>query len=177
MNNSSTFAIILHLLKGLKELGSWCGETHIQKTLFFLETLFNTETDLNFILYKHGPFSFTLKETLDDMKLKGLIQLELVPPYGPKHIVTESGEKFLLNNSEILNKWSVAIQTIVNAIGGKRVVELEKLSTSLLIFEKGIREREDMAIELNRVKPHINLEDARNAITEFFTIYEKIVKN
>jgi uncharacterized protein YwgA len=53
-------AILTRLIEQLRNGGSWCGETHVQKATFFLQELLNVPLSLDFILYKHGPFSFDL---------------------------------------------------------------------------------------------------------------------
>ena len=74
--------LILNLAVALRNNGSWAGETHIQKGSYFLDTLLNVPTGLNFILYKHGPFSFDLRELLTDMEAQGFIKWNSLPPYG-----------------------------------------------------------------------------------------------
>jgi hypothetical protein len=36
---SSRCALIVDLIKRLRERGSWCGETHIQKAMFILQDI------------------------------------------------------------------------------------------------------------------------------------------
>ena len=60
--------ILLSLIESMKDNGSWCGETHIQKSMYFLQTMFLVPTDFEYILYKHGPFSFELRDSLGDMR-------------------------------------------------------------------------------------------------------------
>ena len=77
-------ALLLSLMKSLKCRGSWCGETHTQKATFFLQELLHVPLGYNFILYKHGPYSFDLNEELTAMRADGMIHLVPQPyPYGP----------------------------------------------------------------------------------------------
>ena len=39
MDNLIRWSILLELISELKNAGSWCGETHIQKSAFFLEEM------------------------------------------------------------------------------------------------------------------------------------------
>ena len=41
MGRLQNVVLLLALIEGLKEKGSWCGETHIQKVVYFLWKLFN----------------------------------------------------------------------------------------------------------------------------------------
>ena len=51
-------AILTQLVGNLRREGSWCGETHVQKATFFLQELMEVPLGFNFVLNKHGPFSF-----------------------------------------------------------------------------------------------------------------------
>ena len=39
MNRLQRAAILLTLLDALRQRGSWCGETHLQKSVYFLEEM------------------------------------------------------------------------------------------------------------------------------------------
>ena len=39
MERLKRYAIVLSLIEQLRERGGWCGETHIQKTTYFLQNL------------------------------------------------------------------------------------------------------------------------------------------
>lgn len=94
MNRLQRAAVITRLLDELHQQGSWCGETHVQKSVYFLQALLNVPTDYEFILYKHGPFSFELKDALSEFRADGLIDLIAQPyPYGPSYDATETGKK------------------------------------------------------------------------------------
>ncbi len=52
-------ALIAEMAERLHEKGSWCGEIHLQKALYFLQELFEVPTRFNFILpvfVRRGPF-------------------------------------------------------------------------------------------------------------------------
>ncbi|MCL6557372.1 MAG: hypothetical protein K6U74_00970, partial [Firmicutes bacterium] len=57
-------ALLLSLVKAMESQGSWCGETHIQKCSYFLQAMLGVPLGFEFILYKHGPFSFDLRDEL-----------------------------------------------------------------------------------------------------------------
>jgi len=56
--------VLLDLIDRLNRGGSWCGETHIQKSVYFLQELLGVPLDFNTIFYKHGPYSFDLADEL-----------------------------------------------------------------------------------------------------------------
>lgn len=57
-------AVILSLIENLRAKGSWCGETHIQKATYFVQELLRVPLEFEFVLYKHGPYSFDLSDEL-----------------------------------------------------------------------------------------------------------------
>src|SRR4051794_16995837 len=77
-------SIVLRLSEALRQRGSWTGETHIQKATYFLQELLQLPTGFEFVLYKHGPFSFDLRATLTFMEAEDLVCWQPRPyPYGP----------------------------------------------------------------------------------------------
>lgn len=95
MNSLAQEAILVRLARRLYEHGSWSGETHIQKTTYLASVLLAIPFDFDFILYKHGPFSFELRDELDDMRVDGLLErVPQGPRYGPRLLVSPRGREF-----------------------------------------------------------------------------------
>jgi len=91
MNPKDQFSVLLDLVVELRNSGSWTGETHVQKATYLLQELLGLPTGFEFVLYKHGPFSFELREALERMEAGRLIELEEQRyPYGPKSFKTLS---------------------------------------------------------------------------------------
>ncbi len=65
MNRLQRAAVLLTLLDALKQRGSWCGETHLQKSVYILQELFGVQLGFTFVLYRHGPYSFDLSQAVD----------------------------------------------------------------------------------------------------------------
>jgi uncharacterized protein YwgA len=165
------YAITLALAKELWKQDSWCGETHLQKSMFFLETLGDASIGYHFILYKHGPYSFDFHDHLDELKALGLIDLEYTPPYGPRYKVTERGEWLIRDQQIDSTPHRVAITTTANCLGAKKVKELEQLGTALLVWKENQTAPTDArAHRLTILKPHISPEEATKATQEFETI-------
>ena len=61
-------AIVVETIARLRSHGSWAGETHVQKSLFFLKNLLRVPLNYNFVLYKHGPYSFDLHHDVGKMR-------------------------------------------------------------------------------------------------------------
>jgi hypothetical protein len=166
MNPQEQKAIILKLLNTLKQNGSWCGETHIQKAAFCLNEITRVPLIYTFILYKHGPFSFDLRDELSLMHSDELIDIKINPsPYGPSLQITPKGEKYMERFSKILQTNKKQINFIGEVLGPKGVAELERLATALYITRKEnttcIKSRVSL---INKIKPHISINQANDAV-------------
>jgi len=166
VNKGKRFAILLKLSSELLGHGSWCGETHIQKAVFLLQQVLSVDVESQFILYKHGPFSFDLRDSITEMIANGLLE-EVIrrSDYGPTLMATKESAGFLERFPKTTAKYSPQIEFITDWIRDKNVGELERLTTAAFLIEnlKNI-DYEEMANELVRVKPHISMQDARAAI-------------
>lgn len=167
MNRLQKVAIILDLAHELKRKGSWCGELHLQKAVYFLQELVNIPTLYEFILYKYGPFSFELRDELTSMRADGLIKLQLQPsPYGPSLVITEHGEKLKNRFPLTINRYNKKIKFVAKIIGNKDADALEQLSTAFYVTrEKLIRKDVNKRAHcIRKLKPQISQDDATNAI-------------
>ena len=166
MKRLQKVSIIINLMNRLKEKGSWCGETHIQKSLYFLQELTKVPLEFEFILYKHGPFSFDLRDELTAMRADGLIENVVQPyPYGPSLNSTKSGNNIHEFFPITTEKYSDELSFIAKYLGDKTVAELERMGTALYISSQSDNENmNEKAEEIIRLKPHVNLVDARIAV-------------
>lgn len=168
MNRRQREAIILSLTDSLRTNGSWCGETHLQKATYFLEELAKVPLELNFILYKHGPFSFGLRDELSSMQGDGLIQLRVQPrPYGPSFAPTDRGERLKQRWHKTVAAHRDQVDFVARGLGSRGVAELERLGTALYVSGKDasgdVCRRTARICEL---KAHISEEEAREAVEE-----------
>ncbi|HNX18050.1 MAG TPA: hypothetical protein PKM50_06965 [Methanoregula sp.] len=166
MERLKNIAILLQLIDALKENGSWCGETHVQKATYSLQQLKSVPLNFNFILYKHGPFSFDLRDELTAMRADGLISLQIMnESYGPQLRITERGQAILKLFAKTSEEYRNSVQFIGSTLGNKGVVDLEKLATALYVTNdmkiKGTDERVQKIVQL---KPHITQEQAEKAV-------------
>ena len=168
-------AIILDLMDKLKEQGSWCGETHLQKAVYFLVEFADVPLELEFVLYKHGPFSFELRDEITAMRADGLIKLQPQPyPYGPSLVTTDSGRRLKERWPKTLNKYRDRIASVATLLGGIGVVELEPLATALYITREHPDESVDNhARRLHKLKPHISIDKAKVAIYKIDQMLEE----
>jgi uncharacterized protein YwgA len=170
-------AIVLSVIEKLFERGSWCGETHIQKSTYFLQELLNVPLDFEFILYKHGPFSFDLSDELLAMRADEIIQLQSRSPYGAS--IVPAGRSKLLKAiyPNTLRKYRKRVEFIANELGGKGASALERVATALYVSLKAQAEESinigDKAAYLHKLKPHISLEEAGLALEDWSNISDR----
>lgn len=168
MKRLQRYAVVLSLIERLLKRGSWCGETHIQKSTYFLQELLGVPLGFEFILYKHGPFSFDLSDELLAMRADDVIQLELRPPYGPS--VQPGQRRKLLKRlfPKTLQKYKGRVEFVAKELGGYGVADLESLATAFYfdIQHSNVRSAniDRKASYIHHLKPHISLEQARIAL-------------
>jgi uncharacterized protein YwgA len=157
-------AVLLSLIKEMRARGSWCGETHIQKATYFLQELLGIPMGLEFILYKHGPFSFDLSDEITAMRADALIQYQTREPYGPSLFPTEESQEFLLQYPKTLKNYAKEIQFVAEKIGTLGVAELERLATALYVTFNENGQRTSLEDRITELKPHIKIDEAREAV-------------
>ena len=175
MDRLKRAALVTRLIELLRDQGSWCGETHIQKSTLFVQDLMKVPLCFNFILYKHGPFSFDLRDELTGLRADGLIQLEPQWPYGPRVTPTDLSNYIQNISSKTLKKYNDRIAFVANKLGAKGVTELERLATAFFLKQRpeaGVS-IDDRTKQLTELKSHILPGIARAAIEEVDRIIEE----
>ncbi len=167
MNRLQRDAIVAMTIEELGKQGSWSGETHVQKAIYFLQEMLDVSTGFEFVLYKHGPFSFNLRDELMAMRADRFIAIKpQAPPYGPS-FVPDSGAAFLKQRfPRTLARHRAKVEFVARSFGGKDVAQLERLATSLYVSRRRGAELspESQADLVNRLKPHISLTQAKAAV-------------
>ena len=158
-------SILLQLNEELQKAGSWAGETHMQKATFVLQDLMNAPLGFDFVLYKHGPFSFDLRDELTFMRARGFLGLEPQYPYGPSLVAGAKSELLMGAFRSSAEDYLAASRFVSQRFGAKTVAELERTSTALFIT---LREphQTNVADRLMSLKPHIAAQEARAAVLE-----------
>ena len=166
MDRLKRAALVTRLIELLHRNGSWCGETHIQKSTLFVQDLMQVPLSFDFILYKHGPFSFDLRDELTGLRADGLIRLEPQWPYGPRITATDQSKYIQRISSRTLAKYDGSIAFVANRLGAKGVKELEGLATAFFIKPNASAglSIDDRSAQLQSLKPHLSLESARTAV-------------
>ncbi len=179
MNKLAQEAVLIGLARRLRDEGSWAGETHIQKAAYLLDELLAVPFDFAFILYKHGPFSFELRDELSAMQSDRLLEREAQPPpYGPRVLTTPRGEELEERFQRTMTKFGPRLDWIAGELGQSRVVELERLATALWVTRQLGAEAsvQDRAEALNKLKQHVSVETAVEAVREIDRLLSEAAK-
>ncbi len=169
MDRLKRASILLSLVEQLRERGSWCGETHIQKGTFLLQEMLGVPLEMEFVLYKHGPYSFDLNEQLSWFKADGILEEEVMPyPYGPKIAPGKLAGQIREKYPNTRARYDAQVRFVAERLGDNKVAELERLATALFITkrEMPVADIEARAQRLTALKPHVALEDAREAVEQ-----------
>jgi uncharacterized protein YwgA len=167
MDRLKKSVLVLHLTRKLRDRGSWCGETHLQKAMYFVQQAFGIEAGFEFTFYKHGPFSFDLRDFIGGLQADGLLRLEpQTPPYGPRFAPTEDAEDLENQFPKMLRQYGQCVEVVADFLGDKGVAELERLASALYVIKEGSSDEdvEARANEIRNLKPHVGQEAARVAI-------------
>ena len=168
LDSSRNAAVIGVLVSQLREADNWCGETHVQKAVYFLQTACRVPMGYSFVLYKHGPYSFDLR--LDTARLLGrrmLKQEPSTPPYGPRLNATTIMTNHIARHGEAIRHHLEHVARVVQFVGRRGVAELERLSTALYVtIQQDNHSMESRAERIHHLKPHVSVESATEAVRE-----------
>jgi uncharacterized protein YwgA len=167
MNRMQRAVVLLTLLDQLKEKGSWCGETHLQKATFFLQELAQVPLELDFVLYKHGPYSFDLNDEITALRADMLLTVKPRAPYGPSLYTSDGGRTLFERYQQTLGRYATAITFVADQLGPSNVSELEKLGTALYVLKIiPSADQETRSKKLQEFKPHVRPEEAMRAVQD-----------
>lgn len=170
MDNTDRRALVLALVDALRASGSWCGETHVQKTCYILQRLVGLPTNFEFILYKHGPFSFDLQEYFHGLRGDNLIGAAPTSfQFGTSLVVTEQGKRIESLRSDLISKYQAHFEKISGLLGRKSVRDLEKIATAVYVTDELGKDKsvEERAKKIFEYKKHVTMKDATRAVEEF----------
>jgi uncharacterized protein YwgA len=171
MNRLECDGIIIALIDSLAEHKSWCSETHIQKSAYFLSQLEENSVCFGFILYKHGPFSFDLRDELTALRARSFLELETTFPWGSRFRSTETGASLKGICDEFIAERQMAINFVAEKLAGCGVATLERLATALYFSSED--NRQNRMKKIRTAKPHITAELADDAISRVEKICEE----
>jgi hypothetical protein len=169
-------AVLLSLIEALRKSGSWCGETNVQKAAYFLQELLEVPLEYDFILYKHGPYSFDLTDEMTGLRADSILDLKIRDPqYGPSYVPGEQSDFVTERFPKTIGNYQRQVNFIASKLGDKNVAELERIATALFVRNKKGSESdaEVRAREIRRLKPHISMDEALAAVEEVDGICEE----
>jgi uncharacterized protein YwgA len=167
MERMQRAAVLLSLVEKLREKESWCGETHIQKAAYLLEEMLGIPLGVEFVLYKHGPYSFDLTDELARFKADGILEEEIMPyPYGPKIKPGKLAGQIKEKYPKTTAKYLPLVQFVADNLGDSKVTVLERLATALYVYRENAvgNEVQARAQRLRELKPHVQPEEALEAV-------------
>jgi uncharacterized protein YwgA len=159
-------AVIATLIDRVAATGRFCGETLIQKSVFFLKELFHVPLSDRFQLYYYGPFSFDLSDRLLGMQADDFVKVK-PHQYGATFIASERYTLLQRQFPETIERYQREMQFIVEQLATRGVGQLEPLATALFLTrEHPGASVEERAQELNAVKPHVDLPVAVQSVKQ-----------
>jgi hypothetical protein len=126
------------------------------------------DTQFDFILYKHGPFSFELRDSITELVADDLVEyIVRHPGYGPTMFPTADASEFIGRFPKTLLKYSSQLEFVADEVRDKGVSELERLATAVYVIRSrpNVSTKERVS-ELRELKPHISYEQAQIAFQE-----------
>jgi hypothetical protein len=123
--------------------------------------------DFEFILYKHGPFSFDLRNEIGSLRAEGFFEWEVKSQrYGPGLKPGPMSELLSRQFGGTVDAFSPRIEFVATQLGNRNVAELERLATAIYVTMDERTPRESRATRINELKAHISLSEAEQAVSE-----------
>lgn len=157
-------ALILAVIDALHRHGSWTGKTHVQKALSLLRDAGGTAVPFQFVLYKHGPYSFDIEDELEQMQSYGAISVEPNPNGYGVVLQKSAGAEIVSRYATLDDDELQSIEEVCAFVGDRTVSELERLATASWIrSQERVADANQAAHRLHALKPHIPIADAEKA--------------
>lgn len=162
-------AVLVTLVDAMKQQGSWCGETNIQKACYFLQDMTHVPLRFEFILYRYGPYSFELTDELTALLADSILDLTMPDPrYGPCYGRGRLGDLIVSRFPKTISRFRQEIDFVASRLGHRGIAELERLATALYVTSgaNAKSSSDERASEVTSLKPHIETVAAAQAVRE-----------
>jgi hypothetical protein len=138
----------------------------VQKAIYIVQQIAKAKLGYKFVLYKHGPYSFDLRDELTAMKASDIVEFTFPQEgYGPSIKPTKFGERVYEINEQEIGRYAKISDFVATWFGSKDVRYLERVATAYFITSKHLRESiPSRAKRLTLLKPHVDLPAAEEAI-------------
>ena len=172
------WAFVARLVEKMRENHGWAGETHIQKAMYFLHSMFKVPVSYQFELYKHGPYSFNLHDDLGRMQANRILDIEPQRPYGPSFGLGSLGTISIQRGRNAIEIYEHRIAFVAESLGLEDVRTLERYATALYVRDESPdSDREALAVRITELKPHIQQDDAIKAVESVRRIETEAMTN
>lgn len=159
-------AVIATLIDRVAAMGRFCGETLVQKSVFFLKELFHVPVTAEFRLYYYGPFSFDLRDQLQGMQADDFVQVK-PHQYGATFVTSERYALLQRQFPKTIAKYEREIRFVIEELATRGVGQLEPLATALFLTREHPDANVDARAEkLHAVKPHVELPVAMQSVKQ-----------
>jgi hypothetical protein len=160
-------SLLLALIEQLRDNKSWAGETHLQKAAYILERVLGVPINFEFILYKHGPFSFDLRSEISSLRADGFLEWEVKSEvYGPSLRPGPLSTHLKRQFPAAPEQYNSEIDFVATRLGSKNVAELERLATAIYVTLDEQTATESRSTRINELKHHVSLPEAEAAVRE-----------
>lgn len=175
MNRLHKAVLITELLDRMRDNGSWATAVHLQKGLYFLQEMRGVPLGYEFVVYRHGPFSFELKDELVHLRGKKILEwvFRSSPQYSPGLASTPFSKELRGELPNFLAKYDDSLTFVAENIGPMKSKQLERVSTAFYFFTKGVEEDEEVARKVCEAKPHIPPDEQLDAVRHIRKIAEQ----
>lgn len=159
-------AVIATLIDRVAHTGRFCGETLVQKSVFFLKELFHVPISAAFQLYYYGPFSFDLREQLQGMQADDFVKVK-PHQFGATFVPSERYALLQRQFPKTIERNHRGIEFVVQQLATRGVGQLEPLATALFLTREHPGDSVEVrAQKLNTVKPHVELPVAIQSVRQ-----------
>lgn len=166
MNDLQRSAVVATLVKECRARNAFCGETMVQKSVFFLQELLHVPLEFDYQLYIYGPFSFELQRHLSSMMADDMIAVRPME-YGSTFEPAEQVAYLERHSANTIAAHRHAVEFVLEHLAGRGVKQLERVATALYFTVKTEGASVDSrAAKVCEVKPHITADEARTAVEE-----------
>jgi uncharacterized protein YwgA len=157
-------AVLARVVERVNQKKSFCGETLLQKSAYFLKELRQVPLSTQFRIYYYGPFSFELRDRLTWMEAMDIVRTN-PHEWGATYTVGNRYRQIEQRFPKTLNKYEDDIGWVVDHLAPLTVKQLEPLATALFLKrEKQEASNDVLAERLHQIKPHVSVDEAHAAL-------------
>ncbi len=152
--------LVSDVVEALRENGSWTAESHVQKCTYMVKELFDTEVPFCFVPYKHGPFSFELRDEIGRLLATRVLISEPARPYGPRIRARFESVNLRRQLDRVNHGLSEQIDFVAGKMGEMSASDVGLLATGILVL------KEQGSLEISPQEPLVRFRSLKPAVEE-----------